>query len=197
MNPVRGRPGKINLEKMKEAIIKYKDILNNNNKIISKTHDVWKLIAQDLGNKVTTNNLYVFTMCNRHNIKNLILNKTLCNDKSANESALSDSLISNEKSICSSADDDTTEKVFVISLLREEYINLLTEKVYKRQTNKNGKTYYRLRKVLQPGKWQELITDKFWEATHMKCGFRFKNHYISADAMSGLINGKIIMNLTL
>jgi len=54
--------------------------------------------------------------------------------------------------------------------------------------------YYRLRKVLQPGKRQELITNKFWDATHMKCGFQFKNHYISADAKSGVINSKIIIN---
>ena len=39
-----------------------------------------------------------------------------------------------------------------------------------------------------------MITDKFWEATHMKCGFQFKNHYISADAKSGVINGKLIVN---
>ncbi|XP_039310233.1 uncharacterized protein LOC113005626 [Solenopsis invicta] len=77
---------------------------------------------------------------------------------------------------------------YVISLLRTEFTNLLTEKVYKRNVINAGKTYYRLRTVLQPGKWQEMITDKFWEATHMKCGFQFKNHYISGDAKSGVIN---------
>lgn len=72
----------------------------------------------------------------------------------------------------------------------------MTEKVYKRKINNKGKTYYLLRKVLQPGKWQEVITDKFWEATRMKCGFQFKNHYISADAKSGVISGKLTNSRT-
>jgi len=58
---------------------------------------------------------------------------------------------------------------------------------------KKGK-HYRLRKVLQRGKWQELITNKFWEATRMKCAFQCKNHYICTDAKTGIINGKIVMN---
>jgi len=91
MPPVRGRPGKVNPEKIKEAILKYKDIVKNNTNIVSKTHDVWSAIAQDLKNEVTANNLYVFTMCNRYNMKDIIFNK-VCNDKdvSANESTLSD-----------------------------------------------------------------------------------------------------------
>jgi hypothetical protein len=93
MCPVRGRPGKVNVERIKEAILKYKDIIKNKNKIISKTHDVWNIIAQDLNNKMTANSLYVFTMCNRHNIKDLIFNEVPRNDTSvsASESALSDS----------------------------------------------------------------------------------------------------------
>lgn len=80
------------------------------------------------------------------------------------------------------------------SLLKEDFTNLLVEKLYKRRINEKGKIYYRLHKVLQLGKWQELITNKFWEAKHIKCGFQFKNHYISADAKTDVINGKIVMN---
>lgn len=194
MNPIRGRPGKVDPSKIKEAILKYKNIINNNNNIISKTHDIWNIIARELENKVTSNNLYVFTMCNRYGIKNVILNKDTCNDKcvSASESLLSDSSNWNEGSVTCSPDDN--EKHLTISLLREDFTNLLVEKVYKRRVNEKGKMYYRLRKVLHPGKWQELLTNKFWEATHMKCGFQFKNHYISADARTGTINGKIVMN---
>lgn len=130
-------------------------------------------------------------MCNRYNVKDIIFNK-VCNDKdvSANESTLSDL---NRSSVNVSSDKSIIENFYVISMLREEFTNLLTEKVYKRQANNKGKTYYRLRKVLQPGKWQEVITDKFWQATHTKCGFQFKNHYITEDAKSGIINGKLII----
>lgn len=50
-------------------------------------------------------------------------------------------------------------KNILLFLLREDFTNLLVEKVYKR-INEKGKTY-RLRKVLQLSKWQELITNKF------------------------------------
>lgn len=197
MNSVRGRQGKIDPLKMKEVILKCKDIINNNNSIISKTYDVWNVIARKLGSKVSTDNLYVFTMCNRYNTKSEILNEEHSKSEtrvSANESAVSDDSNWNERSISCSPGESYNEKYFVISLLREDFTNLLCDKIYKRRVKEKGKTYYRLRKVLQPGKWQELITDKFWEATRMKCGFQFKNHYISADAKTGTINGKIIMN---
>lgn len=196
MRSVRGRPGKINPAKMKEAILKYKDVINSNNNIVSKTHDIWNVIASELENKVTTNNLYVFTMCNRYNVKSGIFNQDVRTEKRSFEdsSALYNSEMWTEDSINCSLDNSNSEKHFVISLIRQDFTNLLTEKVYKRKINDKGKTYYRFRKILQPGKWQELITDRFWEATHMKCGFQFRNHYISADAKSGVINGKILYN---
>jgi len=197
MNPVRGRPGKVDASLIKKAILKYKDVIIHNNKIVSKTHDIWNVIAQELQNKVTNNNLYVFTMCNRYGIKKEIFNESVsCDVKSvsASENLLSDNSMWNEKSANYSLDSTCDEKYFIISLLREDFRNLLIDKIYKRRVKKKGKMYYRLRKILQPGKWQELITNKFWDATHMKCGFQFKNHYISADAKSGVINGKIIIN---
>lgn len=140
-------------------------------------------------------------MCNRYNIKNLIFNKVSCDDKSlsASESVLTDSSNWNEISTqnLSITSDENQENVIVIFLLREDFTNLIKEKVYKRQINKKRKTYYRLRKVLEPGKWQDLITDKFWQATRMKCAFQFKNHYISADTKSGVINGKLILTILL
>lgn len=194
MSAVRGRPGKVDPEKIKEAILKYKDIIKNNITIVSKKDNVWKIIAQELENKMTTNSLYVFTMCNRYNVRDIIFDK-MCNDKefSANENILnnwSESSVNTSSNTNTMENSDTMEKFYIISLLREDFTNLLTEKVYKRQLNNKRKMYYRWRKVLRPGKWQEIITNKFWETTHMKCGFQFKNHYISADTKSGIINGK-------
>jgi hypothetical protein len=144
MPPVRGRPGRVDPGKIKSTILKYKDIVKNNSNIVSKTHDVWNVIAKDLENKVTTNNLYVFTMCNRYNIKDIIFDK-LCNDKDANESALSDLNLTESSVNISSDGSNMKQHFYVISLLRKEFTNLLTEKVYKR--NVKGKTYYRLRTV--------------------------------------------------
>lgn len=58
----RSRPGAINPDKIKETILKYKDIINNNNTIISKTHNIWNVMAQELNNKVTSNNLCVYNV---------------------------------------------------------------------------------------------------------------------------------------
>lgn len=72
-------------------------------------------------------------MCNRHGVKDEILNKT-CNDRciSASKSMLSDNSSWNENSVTSLPDDTDNEKQFTIFFLREDFRNLLVEKVYKR-----------------------------------------------------------------
>lgn len=141
-NPVRGRPGKIPPSKIKETILKYKSIINNNNNIISKTNDIWNVIAQELENKVTSNNLYVFTMCNRYAIKNVILNKDACNDKSVfvSESMLSDTFNWSEKSVNCSPNANDDKKHLTISLLREDFTNLLEN----RETDNNDSAIFEI-----------------------------------------------------
>jgi len=55
------------------------------------------------------------------------------------------------------------------------------------QRNKMRK---RIWKTLRPGIWEEFFTDKIWDATHLRCGFQFRNHYLSNVGTSGYINGK-------
>lgn len=110
-------------------------------------------------------------MCNRYGVKDIIFDTVSSNDKSirASENELTANTISTERSSSVYGSPDcSNEQFFLISVLREDFKNLLTEKIYKRRIIEKGKTYYRLRTVLQPGKWQELITNKFWEATHMR-----------------------------
>lgn len=141
MNPLRGRPGKISPLLIKKTILKYKDVITQQNKIVSKTHEIWNVIAKELENKVTNNNLYVFTMCNRYAIKEEIFNKEWRNDEivSVNLSLLSDSSSEWNENSENCSDSTYNEKLFIINLLREDFKNLLTEKVYKRRGNKQGK----------------------------------------------------------
>lgn len=52
MNPIRSRMEKINLKKITEAIMKYEHINNNNNNIVSQTHDIWNIVVQDFVNEL-------------------------------------------------------------------------------------------------------------------------------------------------
>jgi len=69
-----------------------------------------------------------------------------------------------------------------------EFEELIILKSYKR-TNKN-KVRNRIWKCLRPGIWEEFITNKIWDVMRLKCGFRFRNHYLSNIGISGHINGK-------
>ena len=99
MKTMRGRPGKVDPEKMKEAVVKYKYVINNNNTIVSKNNEIWKTIARELGSNVTSKSVYVFVMCNRYNVKNEIINQVSSNDIVFNESALCDT---SESETCTS-----------------------------------------------------------------------------------------------
>jgi len=75
----------------------------------------------------------MFTMCNRYDIKKEIFNESVsCNVKSVStgESLLSDNSMWNEKSANYSLNSTCNERYFVISLLREDFINLLNDKIY-------------------------------------------------------------------
>jgi len=70
-----------------------------------------------------------------------------------------------------------------------EFEELIILKSYK-HTNKN-KLRNRIWKCLRPGIWEEFIyTNKIWDVMRLKCGFRFRNHYLSNNGISGHINGK-------
>lgn len=50
---------------------------------------------------------------------------------------------------------------------------------------------YKKKKVvrLEPGVWQNEISERLWNATKLKCGFNFKNHYLSSDLSTGSAKG--------
>jgi len=55
------------------------------------------------------------------------------------------------------------------------------------QRNKMRK---RIWKTLRPRILEEFFTDKILNATHLRCGFQFRNHYLSNIGTSRYINGK-------
>lgn len=90
---------------------------------------------------------------------------------------ISDSIyISNESSV--SIDSKNVEPInFTIMISRQAFEELIEFKSYKRmQWNKVGN---RIWKTLRPGLWEEFITSKIWDSIQLKCGFKFRNHYLS------------------
>lgn len=41
-----------------------------------------------------------------------------------------------------------------------------------------------------PWVWQEVITDKIWHLTRLKCGYNFRHHYVPLNGRNGYINGE-------
>jgi len=50
-----------------------------------------------------------------------------------------------------------------------EFEELIILKSYKR--TKKSKVRNRIWKCLQPGNWEEFITNKIWDVMRLKCGF--------------------------
>lgn len=66
----RGRPAKIDKDRVVNILLKYKDqIMQDNGKIVSKCDKIWIIIAKDLENCLTPISLYAIVICNRYKIR--------------------------------------------------------------------------------------------------------------------------------
>lgn len=77
----RGRPGRIDKDRIVDTILKYKDQIIHGEKIVSKCDSIWITIAKDLDNNVTPASIYTFVSCNRYKIREKLcdrLSVSLC-----------------------------------------------------------------------------------------------------------------------
>lgn len=73
--PIRGRPIKIDKNKVIELLIKYKSqIVIDNGKIISKCDAIWSTLSKQIDCYMTPNALYTFVVRNRYNIRDRLMN---------------------------------------------------------------------------------------------------------------------------
>lgn len=173
----RGRIPKIDSSIVIDIILKYKEVvLLPNDKIISKTNPIWMQISEELDRKKSSASLYSFVCDNKYGIRDLLNNRKV-DIKINNSINLNDS----SSTINSTIENDSEENSeCVISMPRQNFDNLIIEKVYKGRRVKK----------LSPGLWQREISERLWNNTRMHCGFNFKWHHISNDMSSGSIHGK-------
>lgn len=86
--PKRGKPLTIDKNKVIEVLIKYKKyvIVLDNYKIISKCDKIWCTLSKEINDIITPNALYIFAVCNKHNIRNKLMSSFVAVDR--NVSAL-------------------------------------------------------------------------------------------------------------
>lgn len=191
----RGRPHKVENYDFVNIIVTYKDRIISSDKIVSKNDTIWCDISSSLGGKIMPTSLYTMVTSNTHGIRDKLFGRSHdANNSTDNIDISADNInISDTTSLDSSAsqyEENTKAINFVITVPNNEFEELIIFKSYKRTQKK--KIRKRIWKTLRPGVWEDFITKKIWDAVKLKCGFRFRNHYLSNVGTSGYINGKYI-----
>lgn len=197
MSSNKGRPSKMHSHDIINTILVYKNrIMLSGNKIISKHNTVWTEISVGLGNHISPISLYTMVSCNRYGIRNQLVDRLKdINAENIEEDNIEEDNINTSNSMDStynessaSIDTKNVEPInFTITLARDEFEKLIIFKSYKRM--QKNKLRNRIWKTFRPGVWEEFITSKIWDSIQLKCGFRFRNHYLSNIDTSGYING--------
>lgn len=181
----KGRPHKVQSEDFVNSVVAYKDRVILSGKMISKNDTIWCDIATSLGDKIKSTSIYAMVTNNVHGVRDKLLGRL--------QDASTDTVNTSNTSLNSSASryEENIEPLnFVITVSNNEFNELIVFKSYKRAQGK--KMRHRNWKTLRPGLWEDFITKKIWNTVKLKCGFRFRNHYLSNDGTSGYINGKFI-----
>lgn len=84
--PKRGRPLTIDKNKVIEVLIKYKDdIVLDNYKIISKCDKIWCTLSKEINDIMTSNALYTFVVCNKHNVRDKLMSSFAAVDRDVSD----------------------------------------------------------------------------------------------------------------
>ncbi|KAK7792834.1 hypothetical protein R5R35_004410 [Gryllus longicercus] len=119
-----GRPITMDYNVINSAILKFKDSLVNNNRLVSKTDPIWKVVAEDAGKSPLS--LYAYVHRNVCGIREKLVSNYVDPESSSN--AMSD------KSPESSAQDngDDNEREIFLYFSQSEVQEIMETKVYKR-----------------------------------------------------------------
>lgn len=158
---------KVPLDEVIEAIKKCKDIIFQDDKIVGPTHPIWSEIENNLKGEISKKFLYTIVKCDRYDILNKLNIKLREHDS---EQLIDDSNNSNTDNEYNGNDD--IEKIdFKITLSKEEWNSLKSEKKYKEQ---NSQYLIRFYKVLNSGSWTDIVHSHFWEQTKIACSVTYK-----------------------
>lgn len=181
----RGRKRSVSMDVLVNTILKYKNDMLIDDKIVSKTGAIWQNISEELSEHghIKATSLYTFVVSDKYNLRQLLGIKSKiasCNKK--NESIQLNDTSLNDTSFNDSVNTDN-KRIFTISLRQREYQSLLVTKVYKNRVCVRFKD----------GEWEDIIAQKIWNETRIQCGINFKGHYLTQNADYGHIDGKYII----
>jgi hypothetical protein len=182
----RGRPRKIEPETVVEVILKYKEqVLLPSNTIVAKHDKIWEVMSQELGDAILPSSLYTFATCNTYGIRDKLTNRPRQSADFNDSVTRSESELGVSNHSITSTDGNAKILHFYIFFDDSEFDNLLITKTYQRTVKHQAKVYSRVRTVLDPGTWEEVFSEKIYDASRLQCGFNFRNHWIANDRKSG------------
>lgn len=185
----RGRKGNVPSEIIVDTIVKYKNDIVIDGKVLSKSAQLWQQISEELSKdgQIKASSLYTFVTCDRYNLRKLLDIPSAQNSrniyKNENIESTDISLHNYVNEHNNSVNEDNS--IFTISLTQREYQSLLDTKVYKNRVCVRFKS----------GEWEDVIAEKIWNKTRIQCGINFKSHYLTKNADYGNIVGKYILLL--
>lgn len=178
----RGRPAFVTSVEYVNAILKYKEKVVQNNKVVPRSDPVWSNIALELGGRVKSSSAYAIAKSDRYGV----LGK-LC-DKELNEDGDVSVDISSDDEVLSNKRSSDEEINFTVTFEKSEFQKLISRRtnIVQKSTNK----YFRTYTILQQHKWTEVMAKKVYDEIKLQHGFHFKKHYIFRDETSGSCVGK-------
>lgn len=193
MDSKPGRKPAVPRDQLLQTIERHaKDLVIDKCKIIHKRHEIWKEISSELENKILPDTLYSIVTNNKYDVRTKIIrnfNQSLNSTSTSVECENTTAETSNELETLKDQDLGADGQYhFTFSMTSEELDNLITTVNYSKRKD-DTKTLKK--NIFKPYQWETVIIDKIWHSTHRKCGFNFKNHYITHNKTSGSINGKL------
>lgn len=164
------RKMKIPFDDIVEAIYLNKNsIFDGHKMVVGPTHSVWSNIKDQLNGEISEKSLYTIVKCNRNNVLSRIhINAVPKNtevedtDKEKYASDFEDE---------NSSENDIDKINFKITLSKEEWAAIQSEKSYQLKNSRYLKRSY---KILKPGSWTEIVHSHFWEQTKIACTIIYK-----------------------
>lgn len=189
MNLKPGRKPFVTEEVVKSVILQREsEIFLDNNKLKSKSDPVWQALSNDIDGKLSAATFYS-KLCNPEFRRKIFGQSVRCHNSLHSDSQFLESTVGSDNKNDSMHEKSLLE--FAVFADKAEYEKLL---VSKEMNYKNGTKYcYRL----EPGRWENWISEGIYYVSKVSCGFNFQKHVISADGTYGTVKGMIIIFLYL
>ncbi|KAK0071756.1 hypothetical protein PV325_008116, partial [Microctonus aethiopoides] len=170
----RGKPTKIDSNKLIQRIICERGNIVVDNKIVSATNEIWTTLSSVF--ELSPSTLHSYVVNNRYNLKNLLLYDIV------NESEKSEMCDDNNITLNSTMSTNGLCE-FSFALKKADFQRMITE--ITTYNNIQGKKKRRTRTMLKQNLWTDEISFAMWNAIKSKHAFKFENHYLTRDGSSG------------